>query len=322
MGSTLTAIGSYTPEKVLSNEYFESIVETSNDWIVQRTGIKERRAVSNETTLTMAKQAVLALSKRYNKDIQDVDFILFASSTAEHKIPSLSSQLQAELRISNAGAFDLAAACAGFAYGIIMAQSLISAGVCKKILIVASEVLTRYTDYTDRSTCILFGDSAAAGLLEADPDAKNYLPVFGTEGQYGSALYLSEFATELNNISIRNNNKIVQDGRKVFKWAVERMSRKFNELLELNDLSINEIDYFVPHSANLRIIESICTNVEFDKTKTLNSVEMFGNTSAVTIPLAIDLAIKDNRLAKGHKLLLLGFGGGLTYAGTIIEWDI
>jgi 3-oxoacyl-[acyl-carrier-protein] synthase-3 len=322
MNSAITGIGSYVPKKILTNAYFEKIIETNDEWIVKRTGIKERRAVDNESTVEMGKLAANDLEKRYNKDLSDVDFIIFASSTAEHKIPSLASQLQCLLGIKNAGTLDLTAACAGFVYAITMAQSYISIGFSKKILIVASEVLTRHTDYTDRATCILFGDAASAVLVEPSVNSKMYKPVFGTEGEHGHVLYLSDIANHLNSIPIKNNNKVVQDGKKVYKWAVERTSQKFNELLAINGLEVNDIDYFIPHSANQRIIEAICSNVNIDKSKSLQSVSHFGNTSSVTIPLALDLGIIDGKVKNGNKLLLIGFGGGLTYAGVIIDWMI
>jgi 3-oxoacyl-[acyl-carrier-protein] synthase-3 len=289
---------------------------------VKRTGIRERRAAYDETTVEMASVAAQDLVHRYNKDLSDVDFILFSSSTPEHKIPSLASQLQYKLGIKNPGAVDLSAACAGFTYGVSMAQSMICMGMCKKVLVVTSEILTRHTDYTDRTTCILFGDAASAVLIEPALNNRNYTPIFGTEGDLGSVLYLSDFANIMNSTEVKNNNKIVQDGKKVFKWAVERMSQKFNELLDINDLNLNDIDYFVPHSANQRILEAICDNVKLDPTKTLSSMAQFGNTSSVTIPLAIDLGIKAGRVKPGQRLLLLGFGGGLTYAGTIVDWQI
>lgn len=322
MNSKITGIGTYVPGKILSNSDFEKLVNTNDEWIVKRTGIKERRAIDKETTVEMAKLAAIDLKNRYHKDLSDVDYIIFASSTPEHKIPSLASQLQYMLDIRNPGTIDLTAACAGFVYGLTLAQALISTGFSKKILVVSSEVLTQYTDYTDRTTCILFGDAASVVLVEPSINSKTYKPLFGTEGEQGYAAYLSEFANELNSVSIKNNNKIVQDGKKVFKWAVERISEKFNELLNLNNLQSQDIDYFIPHSANLRIIEGICSNINFDKSKTLQSVIQFGNTSSVSIPLALDSGIKDGRVKSGNKLLIIGFGGGLTYAGTIVDWEI
>ena len=321
MTSIISSIGSYTPEETLSNRYFEQIVETSDEWIVKRTGIKTRRRANNETTVSMAKKAVINLRTRYNISLTDIDFIIFTSSTPEHKIPSLASQLQYELKIKNAGTFDLTAACAGFVYALIMAQSLINSYLCKKILVVASEILTRHTDYTDRSTCILFGDGASAVILESSPVNKIYKPVFGTEGQFGHVLYLNHYLTEMNGIPVNNNNKIIQDGKKVYKWAVATMCEKLDEILQKNDMTINDIDFFIPHSANLRIIESICDQTGIEKTKTLNSVINYGNTSAASIPLALDKAIGENIINKQSTLLLMGFGGGLTYAGTIIDFN-
>jgi 3-oxoacyl-[acyl-carrier-protein] synthase III len=320
MNSTITGMGIYVPKRVLSNSDFENMVDTNDEWITKRTGIKERHVVDDETTVEMGKLAANDLKSRYDKDLSDVDFIIFVCSTGEHKIPSLASQLQYGLGIEKAGTIDLASACAGFVYGITLAQSLISAGFNKKVLIVNSEILSRYTDYTDRTTCILFGDAASAVLVEPSLSCKTYKPVFGTEGEHGHVLYISDLTNQLNGIPIKTSNKIVQDGRKVFKWAVERMSEKVGGLLDLNGLQPADIDYFIPHSANLRIIETICANVQMNRLKLLQSVTWFGNTSSVSIPLALDLGIKNGMVKPGHKLLLMGFGGGLTYAGTVVDW--
>lgn len=322
MNSTITAIGAYSPENILNNNDLEKMVETSDEWIVQRTGIKERRISKGETTVEMAEKACLDLAERYSKNLEDVDFIIFASSTGEHRIPSLSSQLQNSLGIKSTGAIDLIAACAGFVYGVTMAQSLIASSFYKKVLVVATEVLSNFTDYEDRNTCILFGDAATAVLIEPHPEAGFYKPISGTEGENGHVLFLSEYAKVLNGVEIKQSNKIVQDGRKVFKWAIARMSEKFNELLEQNNLKTEDIDYFVPHSANLRIIESICKKIGVDSSKALQSIVDFGNTSAASIPLAINKAVKEGRLEKNSKLVILGFGGGLTYSGTVIDWVI
>jgi len=322
MNPMITGIGTYVPEKILSNSDLEKINNTSDEWIVQRTGIKERRVASGETTVKMARLAADDLMSRYGKDLADVDFIIFASLTPEHKMPSLASQLQCQLDLRNAGTVDITAACAGFVYGITLAQSLISSGFRRKILVVASEILTRHTDYSDRTTSILFGDGASVFLMEASVSGRGYKPVYGTEGDLGSALYLSDYIKTINSVPVKNNNKIVQDGKKVFKWAVERMSEKFEELLKINNLQSSDIDYFVPHSANLRIIEAICSNINIEKSKILHSLTRFGNTCSASIPLAIDLGIKEGRVKQGDRLLLLGFGGGLTYSGVVIDWII
>lgn len=320
MNSSIKAIGKYVPKKVLTNQDLEKMVETSDEWIRKRTGIKTRHIAEKETTVQMAVAATKDMMSRFNVDVSDVDFILFSSSTGEHKIPSLASQLQDQLGIPNCGALDISAACAGFVYGINLAQSLIHTGNHKKILVMASEILTNHTDYDDRATCILFGDGASVVLIEADEEATNYKTINGTEGDKGYVLYLSDNQDKINNEPINNNNNIYQDGRAVFKWAVERMSQKFGELLDKNNLAPTDINYFIPHSANTRIIEAIGSNVGISKDQTLESIVDYGNTSAVTIPLALNSGVEKGKLSHGDKLVLLGFGGGLTYSGCVIEW--
>lgn len=320
MNAAITAIGSYTPEKVLTNADLESMVDTTDEWIVKRTGIKERRIATHETTVDMACKAADAMINRFGVGVADVDFIIFCSSTPEHEMPSMASQVQTRLNILQAGSFDLSAACAGFTYGITLAQSMIASGQRTKVLVVASDVLSRHTDYTDRSTCILFGDAAATVLVEPVDGAGQFKQIFGTDGNQGHVLYLSDHAETINDAPVLNHNKIVQDGRKVFKWAVSRIADASKHLFDLNSLSPDDIDFFVPHSANLRIIEALAKRTGVPNSKILESIVSFGNTSATSVPLAIDLGLQDGKLKNGHLLAMIGFGGGLTYAGTMIHY--
>ena len=323
MEAKITAIGAYAPEKVIDNHYFESFLDTSDEWIQSRTGIVERRfSAENEYTSDLSIAAVKNLAARYNKDLSDVDFILVATVTHDQIMPSMGTQLQHRLNIPHAAALDISAACAGFGYGITLARSLIHSGMYRKVLVVGAETLTKVTDFTDRASCILFGDGAGALLIEAAEKGNIGECIAGAEGSGGQDLYLSTQATQVNGTEIKANNKIVQNGRAVFRWAVTRMSEMFEAILEKNGLSKEDIDWFIPHSANLRIIEAICQRVGFPVEKSLESLSRYGNTSSASIPLALDEAVRDGRVKKGDKLLLLGFGGGLTYAGTVVEWGL
>jgi 3-oxoacyl-[acyl-carrier-protein] synthase III len=321
MNAKITALSIYTPEQILDNQYFERIVNTSGEWIVTRTGIQQRRmAGEGEFTEQMAIKAVKQLLADYTLTLEDVDFIIVSTSSQDHIIPSIASQVQSYFGIRDAGAFDLAAACAGFVYGLNIAQSMDKPGTCRQILVIASENLTRFTDYTDRSTCILFGDGAGAALVELSETAGILKPIFGTDGDYGKDLYVSSLATTINGTGVTPNNKIFQNGKTIYKWATGNIPVYFEKLLNINSLSQDEIDWFVPHSANLRMIEYICKKTGFPMEKTLESVQYYGNTSAVSIPLAIGNGLKSGKIREGNKLLLIGFGGGLTYAGNIIQW--
>lgn len=323
MEAKITAIGAYAPEKVIDNHYFESFLETSDEWIQSRTGIVERRfSAENEYTSDLSIAAAKNLAARYNKDLSDVDFILVATVTHDQIMPSMGTQLQHRLNIPHAAALDISAACAGFGYGITLARSLIHSGMYRKVLVVGAETLTKVTDFTDRTSCILFGDGAGALLIEAAEKGNIGECIAGAEGSGGQDLYLSTQATQVNGTEIKANNKIVQNGRAVFRWAVTRMSEMFEAILEKNGLSKEDIDWFIPHSANMRIIEAICQRVGFPVEKSLESLSRYGNTSSASIPLALDEAVRDGRVKKGDKLLLLGFGGGLTYAGTVVEWGL
>lgn len=323
MEAKITAIGTYAPAKVIDNHYFEAIVDTSDEWIRTRTGIVERRyAAADEFTSDLAIGAVKDLARRYNKDISDVDFILVATVTHDQIMPSMACQLQYRLNMPRAAALDISAACGGFGYGITLAKSLIESGMYRKILVIGAETLTKVTDFNDRTSCILFGDGAGAILAEAAEKGNIGACIAGADGSGGQDLYISNLATQVNGVPINANNKIVQNGRAVFRWAVTRMTEMFEAILEKNGLTKEDIDWFIPHSANMRIIEAICERVGFPIEKALESLSKYGNTSSASIPLALDEAVKAGKVKKGDKLLLLGFGGGLTYAGTVVEWAL
>ncbi|MBL7828699.1 MAG: ketoacyl-ACP synthase III [Saprospiraceae bacterium] len=317
----LTAIGMAVPQKVVNNAYFESIIETTDEWIVSRTGIKTRyHAADNEFTSDFCVRAVQDLADKYNKDLSDVDMILVSTVSPDQPMPSMACRVQHLLKMNKAGALDIYAACAGFSYGLVVAKGLINGGSHKKILVIGAETLSRVTDFTDRTSCFLFGDGAGAVLIEADPVGNIGQCITGASGEGGIDLYISGFAPTIDGQELKMNRCIVQNGRKVFKWAVTTVAAEMKTLLAKNDLSLDQIDWFVPHSANLRIIEAICNETGFPIEKTLESIVDFGNTSSATIPIALYNGIQSGKVKKGDKIMIMGFGGGLAYAGAIIEW--
>ncbi|PFY44345.1 ketoacyl-ACP synthase III [Bacillus toyonensis] len=322
--SRITAIGTYVPNQILSNNDLEKMVPTNDEWIVQRTGMKERRiANEDEYSSHLAIKAVENLCTTYKKNLEDIDCIIVATTTADYVFPSVACQIQQYFNIPHTLAFDLNATCAGFTYGLHVGNSLITSGSHQKVLVIATETLSKVTDYTDRTTCILFGDGAGAILLERDENKPSFIAAhMGTNGDGGIHLYRTNLSTTMNGTPLQTNEKIVQNGREVYKWAVRTVPYGIKELLHTANLQIDDIDWFIPHSANLRMIESICEKSKISIQKTLTSVEDMGNTSSVSIPLALDLARKKGRLNNGDTLLLYGFGGGLTHLGLIVEWDL
>ena len=322
--ATITAIGSYVPEKVMTNEDFARIIDTNDEWIVTRTGIRERRIASEEEyTSDLGYKAVLDLVARYNKSIDDVDLIICCTFSPDAATPSSAALIQAKLGLESTGAIDLNAACAGFTYGLHIANGLITAGLHKKVLVIGAETLSKLTDYTDRTTCILFGDGAGAALVEFDELNPSFISYhMGTDGAKSKNLYCSSLTPQLFNEPIHHKQKIVQNGREVYRWAVTTVPEGVRNVLSLANTSIEQVDWFIPHSANLRMIESMCERLDFSLDKTLYSLEHYGNTSSATIPLALDMGVKDGRVKQGDHLLLYGFGGGLTHAGLLIKWQL
>lgn len=322
--SRITAIGTYVPDQVLSNNDLEKMVHTNDEWIVQRTGMQERRiANEDEYSSHLAIKAIENLCTTYKKNLEDIDCIIVATTTADYVFPSVACQIQQYFNIPHTLAFDLNATCAGFTYGLHVGNSLITSGSHQKVLVIATETLSKVTDYTDRTSCILFGDGAGAILLERDENKPSFIGAhMGTNGDGGIHLYRTNLSTTMNGTLLQTSEKIVQNGREVYKWAVRTVPYGIKELLHTANLQIDDIDWFIPHSANLRMIESICEKSKISIQKTLTSVEDMGNTSSVSIPLALDLARKKGRLNNGDTLLLYGFGGGLTHLGLIVAWDL
>lgn len=321
--SKITAFGTYVPEKVIGNHYFEEFIDTNDEWILSRTGIKTRRfAKDGEYTSDLSVKAVDDLMKSSGKSVEDVDFIIVCTTSPDQTMPNVASRVQYKLGIAGCGCNDIYAACAGFVYGIQMAHGFVNAGIYKKVLVIGAETLSKFTDFKDRTSCILFGDGAGTVLIE--PDDEEHFMAFnsGTNGGFGHDLYMSNKKNSINGVGINPNGKLIQNGRSVFKWAVGNIPNKIRELVSKAGLTLDDIDYIVPHSANLRIIEAIAKDLGYPMEKVPESVTEFGNTSSASIPLAIGKSLQNEGIKKGDIVLMIGFGGGLTFAGAIVKWGI
>ncbi len=320
--AAITAIGSYVPERKLTNVDLEKMVQTNDEWIVRRTGIKERRVIGEvEHTSDLCCKAAHNLAKRYSLHLDDVDMVLVCTLTPDFKTPSTASIVQYKLGIPSCGAIDLNAACAGFTYGLYMANALVTAGLNKKVLVIGAESLTSITDFTDRTTAILFGDGAGAVLVEKSSESSFLECEVGSQGQYGKHLYSTNLASDWEGTPLTSNGKIVQNGREVYKWAVTEVPKGIERLVRKADAQMENIDWFIPHSANLRMIEAICQRSGIAIERTLYSMEYYGNTSSASIPLALDTAVRNGKVSNNDLLLLYGFGGGLAYAGLLVNWQ-
>ncbi len=319
----ITALGTYVPERILMNEDLERLVDTNDAWIVQRTGIKERHiAAEDEFTSDLCIRATENLCETHKVSLDDVDLIIVATTTPDYSFPTVSCRIQKHFGMEHAGAIDLNATCAGFTYALHMANGMISSGLHRKVLVVAGETMSKVTDYTDRSTCILFGDGAGAVLVEYTTEQPSFeSALMGTQGGGGIHVYRSGLSTQMDGNALAGEGRIVQNGQEVFKWAVRTVSAGIERLLDQAELTLDDIDWFVPHSANLRMIESICEKSGIPLAKTLQSVQDMGNTSSASIPLALQSGIRAKQLRPGDRILLYGFGSGLTHCGLIIRWD-
>ncbi|WP_239618268.1 ketoacyl-ACP synthase III [Cohnella mopanensis] len=308
----ITAIGSYVPEQVITNSDLEKMVDTNHEWIVRRTGIEQRHQTNpDQTTSHLAIAAVHDMLARFpSVDATTIDAIIIATSTPDMPFPSVASQVQQAIGATKCLAFDLSAACAGFVSALHAANGFILSGVYRKVLVIGAENLTKITDYTDRSTCILFGDGAGAVLVEATDVGAFLASNANTDGTGGMQVYCNA------------DNKIVQNGREVYKWALSTVPDGVRDLLGKAGLTLEELDWFIPHSANLRMIEAICERLELPSEKALQSVIRNGNTSAASIPLALDAAYSEGKLVSGQILALYGFGSGLTQSGLLLRWTL
>jgi 3-oxoacyl-[acyl-carrier-protein] synthase-3 len=318
--------GSAVPEKVLTNSDLEKLVDTSDEWITTRTGIKERRIASDdEFTSTLATKAAQRALEMANVLPEEIDIIVVGTVTSDFPFPATACLVQNNLKASKAVAFDISAACSGFLFGLSIVDSFIKSGVAKKALVIGAETLSRITDWTDRNSCVLFGDGAGAVVLEAEEEnGKGVLSTHvHSDGSYWELLHQPGYGSR-NPASKRNAEEnlavIKMQGNEVFKLAVRAMEDAAQQALAANNLSTTDIDLFISHQANRRIIDAIGKRLGLTEQQVFINLERYGNTSAASIPLALDEVNRSGRIKAGDLLLLDSFGGGLTWASALIRW--
>lgn len=323
-GVKIAGTGSYFPKKVLTNADLEKIVDTSDEWITTRTGIKERRiAEKDQATSDLALEASKEALKAAGMNPQEIDCIIVATVTPDMFFPSTGCLLQKKLDIKDCPAFDLSAACSGFIYGLSIAKAYIESGIHKNILLVGAESLTKFTDWTDRNTCVLFGDGAGAMILSASEEYDDVLSVYiGADGTYSDLLYLpgggSANPTTADTVNAKMHT-IRMLGKEVFKAAVPKMAIAAVKALEIANKKPEDIALFIPHQANMRIIEAVAKRLEISMDRVFVNIHKTGNISAATTITALDEAIKTGRLKKGDLVELVAFGGGFTWGATLIR---
>ena len=321
----ILSTGSCVPERVLTNADLEKMVDTSDEWIVTRTGIRERRICSaDEASSDLAYQAAVKALEKANVTADELDLIIVATITPDTLFPSTACLLQERLGAKRAAAMDVSAACTGFLYGIATASQFIATGLYRYVLVVGVETLSKITDYKDRNTCVLFGDGAGAALLGPVPSGFGFQAFdLGADGSGGPLLQLPAGGSRIpaSHESVENRlHYIAMAGREVFKFAVRVMSSATEAVLAKAGVSKEEIDLLVPHQANLRIIEAAIKRFGLSEDKVVVNLDRYGNMSSASIPVALDEALAAGRINEGDTVVLVGFGGGLTWGASLLKW--
>ncbi len=317
--------GSYVPDKVLTNFDLEKMVDTSDAWIRERTGIEERHiAPEGVNTSHMATEAAKRALEMANVSAEDIDLVIVATLTPDMVIPSTACMVQNNIGAVNAGAFDLYAGCSGFVYGAVTAASYIASGMYNKVLVIGAEVLSRYVNWEDRDTCVLFGDAAGAAVFSAVEDGYGMLGFdLGADGEGGKHLTIPASgvaAIPTTELIEQGKTFIHMDGKDVYRFAVKTMGATVVNALEKANLTIEDLDFFIPHQANTRIIDSAAKRLALSKEKVFVNLPKYGNTSAASVPLALDEAVRAGKLHRDDIVALSGFGAGLTWAGIVLKW--
>ena len=317
--------GAYAPKKVLTNHDLEKMVETSDEWITERTGIKERRVCErSEATSDLASEAAHRALKAAGIAAADLDLIICATLTPDSAMPSLACVVQSKLHAKKAAAFDVYAACSGFLYGLSIADAFIRSGMHQTILVIGAEALSRFTDWEDRTTCVLFGDGAGAAVVQRHAGKRGILSThLHSDGAFGELLHIPGGGSAhpaTHDTVDRRQHYIKMKGNETFKVAVRALEDVVQEALDHNKVKPEEIDLLVPHQANLRIIQAMAKRLGMPMEKVVLTIHKYGNTSAASIPMALDEAVRDGRIRENDLILLEAFGGGLTWASALIRW--
>jgi 3-oxoacyl-[acyl-carrier-protein] synthase III len=316
--SCVTGVGSALPKRIMTNDDMAKIVDTSHEWIVERTGIHARHiAEDGETTRTLAVEAAQKAIAAAGVSAEEIDLIVLATSTPDQTFPATATLVQADLGIRQGAAFDVQAVCSGFVYALVTADALIKAGQAKHALVIGSETFSRILDWTDRATCVLFGDGAGAFVLsatEGDGTSGIIAAKLRADGRYNNKLYVDGGPSTTKTVG-----HLRMEGKEVFKHAVVNMTSVMDDVMKAANVKPDDIDWFVPHQANRRILDSTASKLGIDPERVVFTLDKHGNTSAASIPLAFDVAVKDGRIRPGHLVLLEAMGGGFTWGAVLVQ---
>jgi len=315
--SRITGTGSYLPERTLTNAELAKTVDTSDEWIVERTGIRERHiAADGETTANIAHQAALRAMDAAGLNIADIDLIVLATATPDNTFPSTATKVQALLGMTHGAAFDIQAVCSGFIYALATADNFIKAGQAERVLVIGAETFSRILDWEDRSTCVLFGDGGGAVVLEKTEKPGGVLSThLHSDGRYGNLLYVDGGPSTTQTVG-----HLRMSGPEVFRHAVVNLANVVDEALNANNLQRSDIDWLVPHQANLRILTGTARKLGLSPERVVITVDKHANTSAASIPLALDVAVRDGRIQEGQLVLMEAMGGGFTWGAALVRW--
>ena len=329
-GARIISTGKYVPDNILSNDDLSNFLDTNDQWISSRTGIEKRRITKGENTSDIAAKAAVDALNKSNLAIEDIGLIIVATSTPDCYTPSTACIVQNKITAVNAVCFDISAACSGFIYGVTIAKQFIKNGLIKNALVIGAETLSKILDWNDRSTCVLFGDGAGAVILSQSPKEYIQNTYIGSDGTGNDFLKCNAAKLTLNNDKLREkilgnkeediNKYLTMEGKEVFRFAVKVMESSIEKLLEESKLHIEDIKYIVPHQANLRIIEHIIKKLKVPREKIYTNLQKYGNTSAASIPIALAEMDEKNMLNAKDKIIIVGFGAGLTWGSILIEW--
>jgi len=325
-GVKIAGTGSYVPEKVLTNEDLSKIVDTSDEWILTRTGIKERHiAADDEFTSDLSSSAAVKALESADISAEDIQLIIVATLSPDKTFPNTASLVQKKIGASNAACFSIEAGCTGFVYGLEVGAGMIASGLYKNILVIGAEKLSSVVDWTDRTTCVLFGDGAGAAVLTAtSPKENTYLGSdLGSSGEQHDILHIPAGGCAIpftQKVIDEKLNTLQMNGKEVFKHAVNGMSASAQKALEQANLTIDEIDWVIAHQANVRIINAVGQKLSVPSEKVYINVDRFGNTSAASVPIAFDEMLQKGLIERGHKILFVAFGGGLTWGASVVKY--
>lgn len=325
--ATITAVDHFVPEKILSNHDLEKMVDTNNDWILERTGIRERHILEKGATSDLALPAVRGVLKQRGISAEELDVIIVATVTPDMFFPSTAALIQEAIGAKNAWGFDMEAACSGFLFALMTGARFIESGAYKKVLVIGADKMSSIVDYSDRNTCILFGDAGAAVLLEPteNPNEGIFDSILRIDGSGKDFLYMKgggSLNPPTHETVDKGYHTLFQDGKAVFKVAVKGMADVSAEILEKNNLTGNDVDWLVPHQANLRIIDACANRMGLDASKVMINIDRYGNTTDATIPMCLSEWYKSGKLKKGQTIVLSAFGAGYSWGAILMKWGI